>query len=134
MEIEEGANWEKLQGYLCEISGKRYCCTRNKKVVSLQLYKKCLPSLSWKIKFLYCASKIMILYYLIFLFFNFFWLVGIFFLCVFLLEIVAMCMGRNHSALQARITEFRVISHSVRLVESLHVSHTRSELIVSWSL
>lgn len=33
-----GAGWEKLYWNQCDMSGKRLSCTREKKVVSLQLY------------------------------------------------------------------------------------------------
>lgn len=70
---------KKLQGYLCEMSGKRYCCTRKKKVVSLQLHKRMspFPLIKNQISIL-CIWKYDSLL-LHFSFLSFFWLVGIIF-------------------------------------------------------
>lgn len=133
-----------------------------KKLSVCSYTKKSLLSLSLKIRFLYCASENMILYYFIFLFFLFLvswdyfyfffnWAIAKLIVSCFvgyycweilksvfcfeqLLEIVTVFMGTNHMALKIRITKLREIFHSVRLVKSLHTSDVRSELVMSWSL
>lgn len=63
---------KNFRGTCVKLVAKDIAVRGRKMFVSLQLYKKSLLSLSLKIRFLYCASENMILYYFIFLFLNFF--------------------------------------------------------------